>query len=463
MKLFLHRSLFRRYLITTLVVIGALYAVVLIWAWNESADVDQAEQELAMPARALAMFSENTNAEESQKLGEQFRKLFGEFSKPAPLTDEVHYAVFRGGILLAKSDGAPMPIFDALIIDQPIKSVARGDWFIRFAQGTTPDSVVLFAVRQSFFQRMQRDGVIGAFTTVGLFLLVAAITAWVGSRFALTPIRELTRRILALDASRFDALSLDKPYAELNPVVTAINHRTDAIKAQVESERMFFSNAAHELRTPLAVISAQAFGVERAKTPDERAFRVQQLQSGVDRAAHSLGRMLQLAQLDSTVLTQKAARLKLGDVVADCIAFHAPRAFARGQTLYLVDTLADATDAFVFASQSDLMAIVDNLVENAINYAGEGATIKVEIGIEKRHWIYLSVTDDGPGFTIDDHATVFKRFHRGSQAECQPGTGLGLAIVKAAVQRMQGSVSAANRADGRGLEVKILIPEFAQA
>jgi two-component system, OmpR family, sensor histidine kinase QseC len=329
-----------------------------------------------------------------------------------------------------------MSIFDALIIDQPIKSVARGDWFIRFAKGAAPDSAVLFAVRHSFFQRVQRDGVIGAFTTVGLFLLVAAITAWVGSRFALTPLRELTRRILALDASRFDALALDKPYAELNPVVTAINHRTDSIKAQVESERMFFSNAAHELRTPLAVISAQAFGVERAKTPDERAFRVQQLQSGVDRAAHSLGRMLQLAQLDSTALVQDAKRLKLGDIVADCVAFHAPRAFARGQTL----SLADATGAFVFASPNDLITIVDNLVENAISYAGKGATINVEIGIEKRNLVYLSVTDDGPGFTTADHATV-----------------------KAAVQRMHGSVSAANAPDGKGLLVKVLIPESTHA
>ncbi len=460
MKLFLHRSLFRRYLITTLVVIGALYAVVLIWAWNESADVDQAEQELAMPARVLAIFSENTNAEESQKLGEQFRKLFGEFSKPAPLTDEVQYAIFRGGKLLAKSDGAPMSIFDELIVDQPVKSVARSGWFIRYAQGasksTTADSAVLFAVRASFFKRVQRDGVIGAFTTVGLFLLVAAITAWVGSRFALTPIRELTRRILALDASRFEALTLDKPYTELNPVVTAINHRTQAIKSQVESERMFFSNAAHELRTPLAVISAQAFGVERAKTSDERAFRVQQLQSGVDRAAHSLSRMLQLARLDSIALTQDATQLKMSDIVADCVAFHAPRAFAHRQIL----SLTDDTGACVLASQNDLITIVDNIVENAINYAGEGATINVEIGIEKRHWIYLKVTDDGPGFTMDDHATVFERFRRGSQATHQPGTGLGLAIVKAAAQRMHGSVSAANRSDGKGLEVKVLIPEF---
>ena len=458
MKLFLHRSLFRRYLITTLVVIGTLYAVLLIWAWNGSADAEQAEQELAMPARALATFSENTSAEESQKLGEQFRKLFGEFSKPAPLADEVHYAIYRAGKLLAKSDGAPMSIFDALMIDPPAKSVARDDWFIRYAQSTTPGSAALFAVRHSFFQRVQRDGLIGAFTTIGLFLLVAAITAWVGSRFALTPIRELTRRILALDVSRFDALKIDKSYAELNPVVTAINHRTDAIKAQIESERMFFSNAAHELRTPLAVISAQAFGVERAKTADERALRVRQLQSGVDRAAHSLSRMLQLARLDSTAQAQDATRLNLGDVVADCVAFHAPRAFAHGQIL----SLADTADAFVWASRDDLITIVDNLVENAINYAGEGATIKVEIGIENRHWVCLSVTDDGPGFTVDDHATVFERFRRGSQAERQPGTGLGLAIVKAAAQRMYGSVSAANGADGKGLEVKVLIPEFAQ-
>jgi signal transduction histidine kinase len=454
-------SLFRRMLFTTLTLIAALFLSLMAWEYNKLTEVAFADEALAMPSRALVLLSARVTPEEAQQQGEDIRKIFKEFTKPAAELNEVQFAIFRGGKVWVRSDGAPIHAFQSLIRMPDGNAVSLDDWHMRAAKTESVDSVAIFALRRSYYQRVRNEGIVSSLTAIGGFLAAFAVAAWIGSLFALRPIRNLSRRILALDSSRFDALKPENPHQELVPVIDAINQRTNAVKAQMETERLFFSNAAHELRTPLAVIKTQAFGVERAKTSDERSQRIAELQSGVNRAAHALSRMLLLARLDSAPSLPATERLKLGDVVADCVAFHATRAFAREQTL----SLTEHGDAFLFASRDDVLSIVDNLVENAINYAGKGAIINVEVGIENGDTAYLSVTDDGPGFSAADHATAFERFRRGSQADQHSGSGLGLAIVKAAAARMGGRAMAvdAPAADtdaetGKGLCVRVLLP-----
>ncbi len=465
MKTLLGPSLFRRFLFTSLVVILVLFVGLISWQWLRAQDADVAEQDLAMVSRALATLSGNLDATEAQRIGEHLRDLFVEFSNPRADKSEVQYGVFKGRTLVARSDNAPIEIFEAMVTNPPPKAVDRGGWYVRTVLVQKTDTTAVFAIRKNYFTRLiPVELLISLLLSVGIFLLITAVTAWIGSVFALRPIRHLTQRILALEPLRFDALAIDDAHAELLPVVNAINQRTEAIKKQVESERSFFSNAAHELRTPLAVITTQAHGVELAKTAGERAQRVSELHHGVERAAHTLGRMLQLAKLDSSAIAPIVTRQNLGMVIADCVAFHVPRAFAHKQTL----SLTELATIDVMANREDLVTIIDNLVENAINYAGEGASISVEVGLDNPHMAYFSVADDGPGFSAADHENVFERFQRGSLAGQHTGTGLGLAIVKAAAQRFGGSVTAMDAivaaADDatKGLCVKVSMPVASQ-
>jgi signal transduction histidine kinase len=453
MKTLLGPSLFRRFLFTSLALVMALFLCLVAWQWLRSQNAD-----VAMVSRALATFSGNVDSIEARRVGDHLRDLFVEFSSPHAEKDEVQYAVFHGRTLVAKSDYAPMEILEAIIANPPSKAVDRSGWYVRAALVEKTGTTAVFAIRKNYFTQMiSSELLISLLLSIGTFLLITAITAWIGSIFALRPIRQLTRRILALEPLRFDALTIDDAHAELLPVVNAINQRTEAIKAQVESERSFFSNAAHELRTPLAVITTQAHGVERAKTVEERMQRVNELHHGVERAAHTLGRMLQLAKLDSSAVAPTATRQNLGMVITDCVAFHVPRAFTRKQSL----AMTELATIDVMANRDDLVTIIDNLVENAINYAGEGASITVEVGMDNPQMAYFSVADDGPGFSAADHKSVFERFQRGSQAEQHAGTGLGLAIVKAAAQRFGGSVAAMDAVgEGvtKGLRVKVSVP-----
>jgi two-component system, OmpR family, sensor histidine kinase QseC len=459
MKSLFRPSLFRRLLFTTLTLIAALFLSLLAWEYRKATEIAFADEALAMPSRALVLLSARVTPEEAALQGEDIRRIFRDFTKPPAEPGEVQYAIFRGGKVWARSDGAPIHAFQTLITMPDERSISLDDWHMRAAKTESIDSTAVFALRRSFYLRVRGEGVVSSLTAISGFLVAIAVAAWIGSLFALRPIRNLSKRILALDSSRFEALKPENPHQELIPVIDAINQRTSAVKAQIDTERLFFSNAAHELRTPLAVIKTQAFGVERAKTSAERTERLAELQNGINRAAHALSRMLQLARLDSTPSSPATGRLKLGDVVADCVAFHATRAFAREQTL----SLTEHGDAFVLASRDDILSIVDNLVENAINYAGKGAIINVETGAESGGTAYLSVTDNGPGFSPTDHATAFERFRRGSQADQHSGSGLGLAIVKAAAARIGGHAAAMDAcgADGqktRGLCVRVLLP-----
>jgi signal transduction histidine kinase len=452
---FLRPSLFRRYWVTTLVLIGTLFSGLSAWAYFTIVSPDSANDDLTMLARSFALISEGADAAEAKRQGELFRRLHREFS-PVPKSEiaDVQYALYRGGSVTVHSDQAPLAIFDTLLADLPQAAVARGEWFVRVAVSEKSGSVAIVAIRQRFFVGVRKAVLSSTVGIVLVYMMIATVMTWVTSRFALRPVRDLSKRILALDQSRFGQLSVPTSYAELTPVIEAINHRTAEINHQVEMERVFFSNAAHELRTPLAVIHTQAFSVERANSTEERTARIADLQNGVKRAAHALGRMLHLARLDSVAVAADAAYLPLGDVVAECVAFHAARAFTREQTI----SLTESQRVVVFASRDDLVTIVDNLVENAINYAGEGATISVEVGLENADTVYLRVVDDGPGFSAEDHATAFERFRRGSQAEQHSGSGLGLAIVKAAAERIGGCAMATTAPAGRGLCIQVLLP-----
>jgi two-component system sensor histidine kinase QseC len=476
-KSLLKPSLFRRYLLTSITVILVFLAALLAWGFLTSITPEEAESDLAMPARALALLSEDTKLEEIERQGNYMRSLFREFGQPSARIEELQYAVIRGGKVITQSAGAPAEAFAWTLATRPEKTIEKDGWFIKFSRGEKQDSAAIFAMQKSFLQRSQAESLPSALRTILIIIVVTGVVVWIASRFALRPINEMTKRILALDTTRFDQLDSRQQHVELQPVVAAINERTQALRAQIEAERRFFSNAAHELRTPLAVINIQASSIEHAQNAEDLKARVAELQRAVKRAAHALARMLVLARLDSTLTTSEQTSLSLRDAAAESVAFHAKLAFSRNQMLSLVEHCGPST-AVVTGSRDELMSIIDNLVENAIHYAGLGANIIVEIGINAESAdqssktgggssVFLSVTDDGPGFTDSDHTTAFERFRRGSQSECQPGSGLGLAIVKASAERMGGRVIARNVVDSstssksasqRGLCVRVDLP-----
>jgi signal transduction histidine kinase len=219
----------------------------------------------------------------------------------------------------------------------------------------------------------------------------------------------------------------------------------------VQRERAFVQDAAHELRTPMAVISAQAHVLTRATTAAERQQAETALDSAIARASHLSQQLLALAALDDARAPAPQA-LDLTTLTEQALAEAATTAQARH-----IDLSLDAPEHLpatldVGAYQS----VLRNLLDNALRYVPEGGTIEVSLQPRPSGW-RLCVADNGPGIPPEDHARLFERFVRG-RAPTAPGTGLGLAIVKQAVQRLGGEVRVLTGLQGRGVAFEVQVP-----
>jgi two-component system phosphate regulon sensor histidine kinase PhoR len=213
----------------------------------------------------------------------------------------------------------------------------------------------------------------------------------------------------------------------------------------------FTASVSHELRTPLARLQAL---LDTAELPGA------DLKDLLHRAQEEVAEMTELVDdvLFLSELEQGREVVSLGDteaapVLRDFVAELSERAELAGLRLEL--RIEDET-IHVPLRRRMLRLVVENLLENALRYAGEGATCTVTLAREDGR-VVLAVADDGTGVPDEDVARLFERFFRSDRARTTRGTGLGLAIVKHVIESAGGSVEARG-GRGRGLDVRCVLP-----
>jgi two-component system, OmpR family, sensor histidine kinase QseC len=283
----------------------------------------------------------------------------------------------------------------------------------------------------------------------GVALVLIVPPAWWAVRQALAPLRRLSDEVAARGPNDTQALTLKPTHRELQPLHGALNRLFDKLAQGVAREKAFVSDAAHELRTPLAVIATQAHVLTHAEG-EARPEAARRLQGAVTRASHLSHQLLQLAQSD-TLLARPHQTVDAMDTVRDVMASLNDRAQAQGSdvSLHGPDSLVLPTDARA------LHSIVDNLLDNALRYGGHGVTVEVHVLVPPNQqpptW-RLRVADDGPGLTAEQRERAFERFWRADTGRA-PGAGLGLAIVREAARSLGGSVHMDVGLSGRGCGV----------
>ena len=200
-------------------------------------------------------------------------------------------------------------------------------------------------------------------------------------------------------------------------------------------EREFFADAAHELKTPLAVISAQVYLLTTSKTQADRSSAAQDLDRALQRASHMVSQLLALAAVESRVHAFIGKPVDLSLLLAERLAILANQADDAEVEMSLLTPSA----VFILASTPDLTSIIDNLVDNAIRYNKPGGRVEVSLVQEDNQTVLFTVQDDGPGIPPDQREKVFERFYRGESVR-RSGSGLGLPIVRSAVNRLGGRI-----------------------
>jgi signal transduction histidine kinase len=213
----------------------------------------------------------------------------------------------------------------------------------------------------------------------------------------------------------------------------------------LDQQRNFLANAAHELRTPIAVIQASASqALARPRTPETYVQTLAEIRSAAERAGTGVGEMLDLARLDAGQAVPRRAPLRI-DLLLEEVA-------AGVHTTSAV-TVSPSEALVVDADYSLLRQAIDNVVQNAARRAPHVALSVTAVGKDA----VVEISDDGPGFAPDLLPRVFDRYVRGDNRADGAGTGLGLAIVRSIVEAHGGRAEASNNPD-KGALIRITLP-----
>ena len=271
-----------------------------------------------------------------------------------------------------------------------------------------------------------------------MFVLIPflAIAIWFVIVQMLQPLNRTARAVALRTPSSMAPLETKGLPYEVKKLVEAINGLLVRLGDSLSAQQRFASDAAHELRTPLAAIKLQAQLLQRAKDPEARAKYTDRLQQGVTRATRLVEQLLTIARLDPDAADKPMSEVNLAAIAASTVEELSSAASAKAITLtHRVEPIT------IIGMPEAIHLMVVNLTDNAIRYTPEGG--RIEIGVERKDdKAVVTVTDDGPGIAPEDRERVFERFYRALGTKVS-GTGLGLAIVSRIVQMHAGTITVA--------------------
>jgi two-component system sensor histidine kinase TctE len=286
-----------------------------------------------------------------------------------------------------------------------------------------------------------------------LLVVIAGILALFGLRRGLTPLLRLRDEVRQRGPDSLEPLDIRGVQVELKPLVLALNEALAQVQRQVASQRRFVANAAHQLRTPLALLKAQV-GVG-LRAPDQPASR--EALTGVGSTVEGMTRLsnqlLSLARAEQGSALLHREKVDFNAICRDAVENLAIMAVERGIDLGFDGA---AAPVYVHGHTTLLREMATNLVENALRYAPAGGTVTARVQ-EAGASVTLQVEDNGPGIPADEREKVFERFYRrlGSGIE---GTGLGLAVVREIVASHEGHIELQDRSPPPGLVAEVSLP-----
>jgi two-component system sensor histidine kinase QseC len=285
----------------------------------------------------------------------------------------------------------------------------------------------------------------------GLPLL--AIAALIAIRLGLQPLRKLAHELQQRSPERLDPVRLADSPSEIAPVIEALDRLFVRVAGTLENERRFTSDAAHELRTPLAALRAQVQAAMLTENSAEQRESLDKALLGTDRMNHLVGQLLTLARLDELSSSTHLEPVDLAAVTRECCAELGPDALAKN-----VDLELKGEDSAPISGSPDLLRVlVRNLLDNAIRYTPVGGHIDVTIQFLKNSAYQLEVCDSGPGVPDEQLALLGQRFSRFSPTLAE-GVGLGLSIVLRIAEIHQARIAFSRATTAGGLRVSAEFP-----
>jgi two-component system OmpR family sensor kinase len=314
---------------------------------------------------------------------------------------------------------------------------------------------VQVAQRNSVREEIARSAAIGAATPVLIVIPLSwIVVGWAMNRL-LGRLNALAQELAERSARATEPISLSGIPVEVVPLVEGMNRLIARLRSAFEQQKQFLSDAAHELRTPLAAIQIQADGLVSG-SPDELEERKAAIAQGVQRASGLVNQLLRLARLDEPPSSQPNEPVEVAPLLLACVADQVEIAERKGVDIGLIEQ----QPALFPGPAEELRVLLENLIDNAVRYTPPGG--KVDVSMRRiGEQAVIEIVDSGTGIPHGSEERIFERFFRSAPADAE-GTGLGLAIVRRIAERNGISVDVGNRTDGqRGVRAQVTLSQAA--
>ncbi len=296
-----------------------------------------------------------------------------------------------------------------------------------------------------------------------LLLALAGLLMWRAVCKSLKPILAIENAVR--DRKKFDLAPLpvtDLP-TEVRPLVESFNHLMNQLDQAVQGERRFIGDAAHELRTPLSALYAQAEVALRATTMDDKNAALIKLLVVAERSTRLSEQLLDLARLDAGVHAPSREWYGLDEIVAHVASEFDIAAQKSSRTIQL-----NTEPCVIQCDVDEIGILLRNLVDNALRYTLTGGKITISCGrsicdnrtLEMAQSVFLEVADDGPGVPEQEQRAIFNRFHRVPGSGTR-GSGIGLSLVAEIARLHDAKIDTSNGINDHGFRVRIIIPAVA--
>ena len=308
-----------------------------------------------------------------------------------------------------------------------------------------PKSVVADTVKSTQIEFWIKSLAITLIITLTVSFLMYLIVG-----YALYPLRELTLQIEDIQAKNLKEPILSKSNStEIERLTLAFDRLLLRLEETFATQRQFSANAAHELRTPLAVMSTKFEVFEKNKNPDEADYKeaIGMARNQTDRLSHVIDILLEMTELQSAPKSDSISLSEISEeVICDLVAVADKKH---------ISLIQDDGEARLTGSDTLVYRAIYNLIENAIKYNKEGGTVSVAIA-EDESFAKVIITDTGSGIAKEDWDKIFEPFFRvdKSRSRSMGGAGLGLALVKEIAVRHGGDVKVIESSE-RGSSIEL--------
>lgn len=406
-------------------------------------------------AGRIRVKDKNVNADIPKEVVEIFRHNY---------KDDFYYQVFSpDGLRLAGDPNLPPPA-EAPVVGEKAKfrmeRVAGRELrvaAIRMLAPESPMGSVIIQVAETLNARRElTQQILAGIVLSQLVIIISAVIAVrTGIAKGLKPLETITDAVANRSPRDISPIDQSEAPDEVGAFLVSLNDLLARARDDIAKQRRFASNAAHQLRTPLAGLKTYADLAKKENDANAIHELLSQLDNGIERMTRTVQQLLSLSKAEHATMQKAFEQVDLNIVVSDAAEEIVPESIGRNIEL---DFQAADIPCYLLGDPVGLKELTMNLLENSIRYNRPGG--HVIINVSEAETIQLAIEDDGVGIPEGERDRVFERFYRvtGSDLDVS-GSGLGLAIVTEIARAHDASIDVSEGSDGRGTRITVSFPK----